>query len=146
MQNRDRQIEPCKEYRALTDIWLASVKATHDFLAEEDIDFYYRRIPADYMPNVELYAVRNESGNLCGFIGLSPEMIEMLFVHPAEFGKGYGSLLLNFAIREKGCRKVDVNEQNRKALAFYLHHGFSVVGRDPFDPEGKPYPIVHLEV
>mgnify|MGYP006922439265 CR=1 FL=1 len=36
-------------YCALTDIWKASVKATHDFVSADDIEFYSDRIPRDYM-------------------------------------------------------------------------------------------------
>lgn len=141
-----KQIEQCNDYETLTMIWLSSVRATHKFLSEEDIEFYQYRIPRNYMPNVELYAVRNENEELKAFIGLNDDMIEMLFVHPDEIGKGYGSMLLKFAIEEKGARMVDVNEQNHKALLFYQKHGFSIIGRDPVDGEGKPYPILHLEL
>ena len=140
------KIERCWEYETLTRIWFEAVKVTHDFLSREDIDFYRARIPHDYMLNVELYALRDEVGNLCAFIGLSAGMIEMLFVHPRVMGKGYGSALLLFAVRDKGVRKVDVNEQNCRALEFYQRHGFAVVGRDDIDSEGKPSPILHLEL
>lgn len=138
-------IELCHDYTALTTIWLAAVKATHDFLSETDLDFYHERIASDYMPNVELYAIKNNSGKWCAFVGLSNDNIEMLFVHPDEMGKGYGSMLLKFATEHKGIRKVDVNEQNFLALKFYQKHGFSIIGRDDTDAEGKAYPILHLE-
>ena len=102
-------IEPCLNYCALTDIWKASVKATHDFVSADDIEFYSDRIPRDYMPQMDMYAGH---GQWCAFIGLSAEMIEMLFVRPDSMGKGYGSTLLRFAVEQKGIRKVDVNEQN----------------------------------
>lgn len=40
--------------------------------------------------------------------------------------------------------KVDVNEQNAQAVGFYMHMGFSIVGRSETDPDGKPYSILHL--
>ena len=43
----------------------------------------------------------------------------MLFIHPDEQGKGYGKTLLEFAVNERGFRKVDVNEQNEQAFRFY---------------------------
>lgn len=138
------QIEPCHDYEAMTAVWLASVRATHRFLSKEDIEFYHQRIPTLYMPHVDLYAIRDAHGQCRAFIGLSPEMVEMLFVHPDDMGKGYGSRLLHFACKEKGIRRVDVNEQNGQALGFYLHHGFRVTGRDAKDGEGKPYPILHM--
>jgi putative acetyltransferase len=40
---------------------------------------------------------------------------------------------------------MDVNEQNPKALGFYLKHGFKISGRSEVDGIGKPYPISHME-
>ena len=79
-------------------------------------------------------------------MGLSDELIEMLFVNPGEQGKGYGKRLLEYAIQKKQMDKVDVNEQNEKALSFYLHMGFPIIGRDETDGMGKPYPILHLQL
>lgn len=140
------KIELSRDYDVLTAIWFASVKATHDFLSYEDIEFYRKKIPVEYMPNVDLYAVRNDKGELCAFIGLSEDMVEMLFVHPDDMGKGYGSMLLKFAVEDKGIRKIDVNEQNLRAYEFYRKHGFSVAGRDAVDGEGRSFPILHLEL
>ena len=70
----------------------------------------------------------------------------MLFTHPSEQAKGYGKELIEYAIHQKGIRKVDVNEQNEKALRFYLNRGFETIGRDAFDAQGKPYPILHLRL
>lgn len=142
---KEHIIERCFDYEALTAVWLASVKATHDFLTAEDIDFYHEKLSHDYMPCVELYAIKNARNEWTAFIGLSDKMIEMLFVHPDSMGKGYGSQLLRFAVEEKGLRKVDVNEQNPRALKFYTSHGFTVTGRDATDGEGMAYPILHLE-
>ena len=146
MNRSEIRIERCRDYEALTSVWHESVRATHDFLREEDIEFYRRKIPAEYLPQVEVYAVRNDEGELCAFIGLGEETVEMLFVSPSEMGRGYGSLLLEFAVMEKGARKVDVNEQNPRALGFYRRRGFTVTGRDSVDSEGKPYPVLHLEL
>ena len=66
-------------------------------------------------------------------MGLSDELIEMLFVHPDEQGKGYGKQLMQYALHEKHIYKVDVNEQNEKAHRFYLHMGFQLIGRDETD-------------
>ena len=138
------KIERCFDYEALTAVWLESVRATHGFLSEEDIEFYHDRSPSSYMPCVELYAARDSRGAWCAFIGLSEDMVEMLFVRPDVMRMGYGTMLLGFATEEKGIRKVDVNEQNTGALAFYKRHGFTAAGRDAVDSEGKPYPIIHL--
>ena len=83
--------------------------------------------------------------DIVAFMGLSDEMVEMLFVLPSEKSKGYGSSLLNFALTKKHIRKIDVNEQNTEAYQFYLKKGYKVTDRDSMDADGKPYPIIHLQ-
>lgn len=134
-----------KDFSELLQVWEASVRSTHHFLTEDDIQFYKQLIP-QYFPEVSLFIIRNRQGKIVAFMGLSEDLIEMLFICPEEQGKGLGKQLLHFAIREKQIQKVDVNEQNTAALRFYQHIGFQVIGRDEFDPSGKPYPILHMQL
>ena len=53
---------------------------------------------------------------------------------------------MEYARDKKQMDKVDVNEQNEKALQFYLHLGFQVISRDETDSMGKPFPILHLQL
>lgn len=130
---------------ALVRLWEASVRSTHHFVSEEDILSLRPLVRDRYLPGVELYVIRDGGGETVGFVGLSDEVIEMLFIHPDRQGKGYGSALLDFAVREMKRYKIDVNEQNEKAFRFYVKKGFRVFGRDEFDPQGRPFPILHLE-
>ena len=127
----------------LIDVWEKSVKSSHHFLAEEDLDYYRSRIRDIYFDAVDVYVIRNP--NVVAFMGLSEDMVEMLFVLPSEKGKGYGSALLNYAFEEKHIRKIDVNEQNTEAYKFYTNRGYHAIAKDEVDAEGKPYPIIHLE-
>ena len=135
-----------QDYDELLTVWEASVRSTHHFLTEENIQFYKSLVRNQYFQAVELYIIRNREGKIAAFMGLSDELIEMLFVHPDEQGKGYGRRLLEYATRRKQINKVDVNEQNDKALGFYLRMGFRIIGRDETDGMGKPYPILHLQL
>lgn len=138
--------QPSSEnYDELLQVWETSVRHTHHFLTEEHIQFYKPLVREHYLPAVELYIIRNVSGDIAAFMGLSDELIEMLFVRPSEQGKGYGKRLVEYATRKKLIDRVDVNEQNEKALQFYLHLGFRIIGRDETDSMGKPYPILHLQ-
>lgn len=134
-----------QDYDDLIRVWEASVRSSHHFLTEDDIQFYKPLIRNEYFPAVTLYIIRDErSKHIAAFMGLSDELIEMLFVDPSQQGKGYGKLLIEYAIREKNIRKVDVNEQNKQALNFYLNRGFEIISRDAIDGQGKPYPILHM--
>jgi len=95
---------------------------------------------------VQLYIIKNKDNRISGFLGLSDDLIEMLFIHPDEQGKGYGKTLLEFAVNERGFHKVDVNEQNEQAFRFYRNRGFEVISRDETDAQGKPFPILHMQL
>lgn len=128
----------------LADVWEASVRFSHHFLSEDDIAFYRPLVRNEYLYAVDIYVSLREDGGVAAFMGISGDMIEMLFVHPDDQGKGYGTILIDFAVSKLGIRKVDVNEQNTKALNFYLSKGFAVTGRDEKDAQGRDFPILHL--
>lgn len=130
----------------LVDVWEASVRGSHHFLTENDIRFFRPLVRDRYLQAVELHVVRNERNRIAAFMGLSDSLVEMLFVHPGEQGKGYGTSLIDFAVHGRRVFKVDVNERNEKAASFYLNRGFVVTGRDETDSSGMPFPILHLSL
>lgn len=134
-----------QDYDELLTVWEASMRSSHHFLTEEDIRFFKPLIREQYFQAVTLYIIRNQEEKIAAFMGLSDELVEMLFVRPDEQGKGYGKQLMEYALHEKGICKVDVNEQNKQAYRFYQRLGFQVIGRDETDSTGKPFPILHLE-
>ena len=134
-----------KDFDEITALWERSVRATHHFLKEEDITYFKPLVRDQYLAMVNLYCIRDEEC-IKGFLGLSDEKIEMLFIDPKFRGRGIGGRLLRFAIQDLGYIKVDVNEQNIEALAFYKRHGFEVVGRTEKDAAGKDYPILNLVI
>lgn len=132
------------DFGTLAGIWERSVRATHHFLSDSDFNEIRSVLIPRYFPNVDLYAVVDDDA-LTGFIGLSTRTIEMLFVDDAFRNMGYGSHLIDFAVGI-GAVKVDVNEQNTAALAFYQAKGFHIISRDETDDAGRPYPILHLSL
>lgn len=146
------------DFERLLEIWEAAVRATHDFLSEEHISFYRRRLREVYFYEVELSAVGSEAGDIAGFMGLLPPrrivrkegeevrraVLAMLFVHPDRHGRGFGSALVRHAADTYGALNVDVNEQNPAALRFYLRRGFVQTDRSETDEEGNPFPLIHL--
>lgn len=132
------------EHQKLIEIWEASVRATHDFLAEDDLQELKPLILEQYFDAVDLRCAKDGDGEIKGFCGVHDGNIEMLFISPNARGKGIGAMLAAHAINEQGASKVDVNEQNEQALGFYRHIGFKVTGRSPLDGQGKPYPLLHM--
>ena len=81
-----------------------------------------------------------------GFMGIKERKIEMLFLSPSCIGHGLGRELLNMAIRTYDAIYVDVNEQNKKAEAFYLRSGFQTFRRDETDEQGNPFPVLRMRL
>lgn len=133
------------EYDAILSLWEKSVRASHDFLSDEDIDFLKPVVRNQALPDLILKGIRNSEGEIIGFIGIAERSVEALFVSPTAFGKGIGKALMIYAERVHGTDKVDVNEQNQKALGFYRQLGYEITGRSPVDGQGRPFPVLHLE-
>ncbi|MGB3696337.1 MAG: GNAT family N-acetyltransferase [Gordonia sp. (in: high G+C Gram-positive bacteria)] len=131
------------EYPDLVAIWRSAVLATHDFLDAADFATIESRLATDYFPAVTL-VVAERDGAPVGFAGVVDGSLEMLFVADEMRGTGVGGALLAHAVTDHAVTRVDVNEQNPDAVGFYLHRGFTRVGRSDLDGDGRPYPILHL--
>ena len=141
------KIQPANspQYDALIKIWESSVRATHNFLPESDIERLKPLIKEQYMPNVTLFVALDHQNIPRGFIGTDENRIEMLFIDSNKRGQGIGKLLLEYVLNEIQVDEVDVNEQNPQAIGFYQYMGFVVVKRVETDGEGKPYPILTMK-
>jgi putative acetyltransferase len=138
------EVPESKDYPHILSVWEAAVRATHYFLAEEDIRIFKQLIQHKYLDEVQLYCIWIEQ-MIAGFTGTSADKIEMLFVHPAFHSRGIGKQLLLYAVYALNKKLVDVNEQNQKAVNFYLHFGFVVISRSEKDNMGKSYPLLHMQ-
>ncbi len=134
------------DYKEITDVWQASVKATHHFLPSDFTENLREQVETVYLPMVQLYCAKNEDGKILGFLGVADQKIEMLFLDPDARGKGLGKQLTEFAIQALKANAVDVNEQNEQAVGFYLKMGFKQIGRSEKDGQGNDYPILHLSL
>ncbi|HXI86638.1 MAG TPA: acetyltransferase [Parvularculaceae bacterium] len=129
---------------ALLAIWEASVRASHDFLEESDIDSLRPVVRDVALAKLELWVAKAERDAIAGFMGLDGAHVEALFIDPPFQGRGFGRRLLDHARALKGPLLVDVNEQNALALSFYLKYGFEIVARSSTDSDGRPFPLLHL--
>ena len=134
------------EYQEVVNVWESSVRATHHFLKEEDIEYFKPLILNTYLDAVELRCARNNENKIIGFLGVAEQQLQMLFIDPEYRGEKIGKSLLNYSIENLNVTKVDVNEQNEQAVGFYKHCGFEIIGRSELDSSGKPYPTLHMEL
>lgn len=127
----------------LTELWEASVRASHHFLREEDIENLKPYVTEGLASIRHLYVVFDTDAPTA-FIGIQDEKIEMLFVSPQYLRKGIGKQLVNMAVKNHKAIFVDVNEQNPGARAFYEKLGFVEFGRTEMDEQGNPFPIIEM--
>lgn len=79
-------------------------------------------------------------------MGIENGVLEMLFIAPAERGKGLGARLLRHGMENYAVARLTVNGQNPQARGFYEHMGFRVYKRTDHDEQGNPYPLLYMEL
>jgi putative acetyltransferase len=140
-----RSVRPT-EHDRLVEIWLRSVRATHTFLTEDDIQTLLPDATAALAPRgvLDLWALVDDRDQPVGFMGLLGAEVAALFLDPDVRRLGGGRQLIEHAERLHGTLTVEVNEQNPEAVAFYQAMGFRTVERTPLDDAGRPYPILRM--
>ena len=126
------------------EIWRAAVDVTHGFLTATDRAEIDRMVAEEFLPAAALWLVEDAKGTVQGFLVMDGSMIDALFVDPAVHGRGYGTALLTHALALAPGATVDASEQATNALPFYEARSFVRTGRSEHDPQGRPYPLVHL--
>lgn len=128
---------------ALLTVWERSVRATHVFLSDAEVNSIKTYVP-QALAGVE-HLVIAEGEKPVAFMGTQNGRMEMLFVAPEERGKGIGKQLLEYGIASYGIFEVTVNEQNPQAVGFYEHMGFMTYKRTASDEQGSPYPLLYMK-
>ena len=130
----------------LLDIWENSVKATHLFLSNKDIQNIKKYVPQALKEVQHLIIIENENNIPIGFMGIENTKLEMLFIKNNERGKGVGKQLLTYGIENYTVNELTVNEQNPNAKGFYEHLGFKVYKRTELDEQGNHFPILYMRL
>ena len=146
MNIRVRRARP-DDRAPMLELWERSVRATHHFLEEHHIAALRPLVAVELerdTPEWWVLATLQDDTPI-GFLGYANDTIEALFIDPTRLGQGGGRRLVAHAESlANGPLAVEVNEENRAALAFYEALGFSVVSRSPHDDAGRPFPILHM--
>ncbi|MCI8412027.1 MAG: GNAT family N-acetyltransferase [Clostridia bacterium] len=130
----------------LLELWEDSVKATHLFLSNEEINNIKEYVPQAISGVSHVVIIENESHQPIAFMGIEDTKLEMLFIKNSERGKGLGKQLLNYGIENYNVNELAVNEQNPNAKEFYEYMGFKTYKRTEVDEQGNPYPILYMRL
>ena len=130
----------------LLEVWEDSVKATHTFLSNKEIENIKEYVPQALKSIAHLVIMENENHKPIAFMGIENNKLEMLFIKNSERGKGIGKQLLTYGIENYNINELAVNEQNPMAKGFYEHMGFKVYQRNELDDQGNPYPVLYMKL
>ena len=111
-----------KEMSAVLQLWLETNQRAHDFIPAA---YWAAQMPfvEKAFPQAEVY-VFEQAGEILGFLGLSGEHIEGIFVRKENQSQGIGKALLSYAKAKKSRLTLAVYEKNNHARRFYQREGF----------------------
>lgn len=118
---------------AVMQIWLDTNIKAHDFIPKEYWENNYE-IVKEILPDAEIYVHEDDTaGFIDGFIGLTDNYIEGIFVKEDKQSKGIGKQLLNYVKNIKPNISLSVYQKNTKAVRFYKRERFQIVSENVDD-------------
>ena len=115
-----------RELDAVMQIWLNGNLDAHPFIPASFWTDHFETV-RDMLPQAELYVHENEAPRqIDGFIGLTENHIEGIFVAKSARSKGIGRALLEYAKSRRPRLDLSVYQKNERALAFYRREQFIV--------------------
>ena len=108
----------------VADIWLKTNLKAHDFIPEQYWTSNYELVK-EMMSQAEVY-VHEDNKMIQGFVGLSNEYIEGIFVSAEMQSQGIGKILLNYVKGKRNKLILNVYQKNTRAISFYQREGFEI--------------------
>ena len=108
----------------VADIWLDTNIKAHYFIPAQ---FWKRNF--DLVKELLLQAtvyVYEDKQEIQGFVGLSDEYIEGIFVSAEMQSQGIGKILLNYVKGKRNNLLLNVYQKNTRAISFYQREGFEI--------------------
>ena len=115
-----------RDLEAVASIWLASNLEAHSFIPAEYWRGNYETVKAA-LAQAEMYVYEDAAGVL-GFVGLSGDYVEGIFVASHARSHGIGRQLLDHVKATHRCLELNVYAKNRRAVEFYQREGFELKG------------------
>ena len=108
----------------VADIWLKTNLKAHSFISEQYWISNYERVK-EMLPQAEVYVYEDDK-MIQGFVGLSNEYMEGIFVSDEMQSCGIGKLLLEYIKNKKVRLRLNVYQKNARAISFYQREGFDI--------------------
>ena len=108
----------------VADIWLKTNLKAHYFISNQYWKSNYELVK-ELMPQSEVYVYEDDK-MIQGFVGLSNEYMEGIFVSDEMQSCGIGKLLLEYIKNKKVRLRLNVYQKNARAISFYQREGFDI--------------------
>ena len=108
----------------VAEIWLDTNIKTHYFISAQ----YWKsnfELVKELLLQATVY-VYEDKQEIQGFIGLSNEYIEGIFVSAEMQSQGIGKILLNYVKGKRNKLILNVYQKNTRAISFYQREGFAI--------------------
>lgn len=108
----------------VASIWLDTNLKAHYFISSK----YWKsnfELVKEMLLQAEVYVYENDQ-KIEGFMGLSDEYIEGIFVSDEVQSHGIGKLLLDYIKDRKAKLSLNVYQKNTRAIHFYQREGFKI--------------------
>lgn len=125
----------------VADIWLDTNIKAHSFIPAEYWESNFELVK-EMMLQAEVY-VYEVDHEIQGFIGMTDEYINGIFVCGEMQSQGIGKFLLDYAKSKKKKLLLNVYQKNARAISFYQKEGFDIQCSDLDEATGeKEYVMV----
>ena len=108
----------------VADIWLKTNLKAHFYIPEQYWISNYEFVK-EMLPQAEVYVYEDDK-MIQGFIGVSDEYIEGIFVSDEMQSCGIGKMLLDYIKDKKDKLQLKVYQKNVRAMSFYQREGFTI--------------------
>ena len=108
----------------VADMWLDTNIKAHYFIPAQ----YWKRnfgLVKELLLQATVY-VYEDKQEIQGFVGLSDEYIEGIFVSAEMQSQGIGKILLNYVKEKRNNLLLNVYQKNTRAIVFYQREGFEI--------------------
>ena len=108
----------------VAEIWLDTNIKTHYFISAQYWESNFELVK-ELLLQATVY-VYEDKQEIQGFIGLSNEYIEGIFVSAEMQSQGIGKILLNYVKGKRNKLILNVYQKNTRAISFYQREGFEI--------------------
>ena len=128
----------------VADIWLKTNLKAHFFIPEQYWISNYEFVK-EMLPQAEVYVYEDDK-MIQGFIGVSDEYIEGIFVSDEMQSCGIGKMLLDYIKDKKDRLQLKVYQKNVRAMSFYQREGFTIQSESMDEFTGEKEYVMNWEL